>query len=101
MLLIMERFFKLTWPLVLENLFYFISQFVATTPFRCYIETALISQIAQCDMACGCVAWLTNENILKALGKVQTSLIVQKEDFLRPDINYTSELQRFMRSLIA
>ncbi len=36
----------------------------------------------------GCVAWLTSTPILKALGKCKNvQIIVQKEDFLRPDID--------------
>lgn len=33
----------------------------------------------------GCVAWLTSPRILGALAKVQSAIVVQKEDFLRPD----------------
>jgi hypothetical protein len=36
----------------------------------------------------GCIAWLTSTPILKALGKCKNvQIIVQKEDFLRPDID--------------
>ncbi len=36
----------------------------------------------------GCVAWLTSSPILKALGKCKNvQIVVQKEDFLRPDVN--------------
>lgn len=36
----------------------------------------------------GCVAWLTSTPILQALGKCKNvQVIVQKEDFLRPDID--------------
>jgi phosphatidylserine/phosphatidylglycerophosphate/cardiolipin synthase-like enzyme len=42
--------------------------------------------ISGADMITGCVAWLTNTAVLVALAKVsQVSIIVQKEDFLRPD----------------
>jgi hypothetical protein len=33
----------------------------------------------------GCVAWLTDPEILEALKQTRCSIIVQKEDFLRPD----------------
>ncbi|NQD89119.1 hypothetical protein HP499_15130 [Paenarthrobacter sp. CM16] len=33
----------------------------------------------------GCVAWLTASSILEALSDVDTAIVVQKEDFLRPD----------------
>lgn len=64
----------------------------------------LIDHIKECDVVLGCVAWLTNERILKALAqKKGVSLIVQKEDFLRPDItssaNWTSYLLRLYSNL--
>jgi hypothetical protein len=56
------------------------------------IEEALISYISQANTCLGCIAWLANESILNALSKCEViSIIVQKEDFLRPDpINMTS-----------
>lgn len=35
----------------------------------------------------GCIAWLTCKDIIDALSTVHCSIIVQKEDFLRPDLN--------------
>jgi len=36
----------------------------------------------------GCIAWLTSFPVLKALGQCKNvSIIIQKEDFLRPDLN--------------
>lgn len=53
------------------------------------IEKIIIEKINKYDIIIGCVAWLTNENILKELGKKKKVLIiVQNEDFLRPDISY-------------
>jgi len=51
------------------------------------MENTLIRHIKDADVIIGCVAWLTNTKILKALKKVKhgVSIIVQKEDFLRPD----------------
>ncbi|WP_414756353.1 phospholipase D-like domain-containing protein [Anabaena sp. CCY 9910] len=50
------------------------------------IENALIKYISQSKFCLGCVAWLTNERILSALSNCSVvSIIVQKEDFLRPD----------------
>jgi hypothetical protein len=50
------------------------------------IEKALIRYISQSKFCLGCVAWLTNERILSALSNCSVvSIIVQKEDFLRPD----------------
>lgn len=45
----------------------------------------LVARIQQARFVMGCVAWLTNEPILKALAQRECSIIVQKEDFLRPD----------------
>jgi hypothetical protein len=51
------------------------------------LEEHLIEYIGQCDVALGCVAWLTSEPILRALAGIKgVSIIVQKEDFLRPDM---------------
>ena len=33
----------------------------------------------------GAVAWLTDKPILEALSRVSAAIVVQKEDFLRPD----------------
>lgn len=50
------------------------------------IEENLIKAIDQADIVVGCVAWLTSWPILKALSKKDgVSIVVQKEDFLRPD----------------
>jgi hypothetical protein len=50
------------------------------------IEKHLIQHIHKADIVVGCVAWLTSEPILLALAeKKSVSIIVQKEDFLRPD----------------
>lgn len=46
----------------------------------------LLECIADADFVVGCVAWLTDYDILGALAeKSGVSIIVQKEDFLRPD----------------
>ena len=47
----------------------------------------LIKEINNSNVIVGCIAWLTDQDILKALaapGKL-VSIVVQKEDFLRPD----------------
>lgn len=51
------------------------------------LEDRLIEMIHQADAIFGCVAWLTNPHILDALATKQNnvSIVVQKEDFLRPD----------------
>jgi len=50
-------------------------------------DNSIIKNIMNADIVVGCVAWLTNINILEALSNVKygVSIIVQKEDFLRPD----------------
>ena len=51
------------------------------------LEEHLIKFINDADMIFGCVAWLTNFNVLDALADVSggCQIVVQKEDFLRPD----------------
>lgn len=49
------------------------------------IKAILRSKITKSKLIVGCVAWLTDTDILKSLAKTKTSIIVQKEDFLRPD----------------
>jgi hypothetical protein len=52
------------------------------------IESHLLEHIAEADIIVGCVAWLTSMPILEALAlKDGVSIIVQKEDFLRPDLD--------------
>jgi hypothetical protein len=60
----------------------------------------LIRLIRQADIVLGCVAWVTSESILKALAeKKGVSLIVQKEDFLRPDLMSSDNWSRRLRQL--
>lgn len=50
------------------------------------LEFELIDKIVRYPIAVGCVAWLTNTAILNALStRFRASVIIQKEDFLRPD----------------
>lgn len=46
----------------------------------------LIQHIAEADIVLGCVAWLTHNDILEALRPKDVAIVVQKEDFLRPDL---------------
>lgn len=47
---------------------------------------ALVCQIKMAPAVAGCVAWLTHPDVLDALASPEmVSLLVQKEDFLRPD----------------
>ncbi len=62
------------------------------------LETRLIEQINRADVVIGCVAWLTNGAILDALARKKgVSLIVQKEDFLRPDMAQRPEWTAYLR----
>jgi hypothetical protein len=49
------------------------------------LEKSLIQHISESDVVFGCVAWLTSEPIIKAMSHKDVQIIVQKEDFLRPD----------------
>lgn len=67
-------------------------------------EEHLIEFIESSEVIVGCVAWLTNENILKSLKKCkQVGIVVQKEDFLRPDMGtrpgWTNRLRKFYGEL--
>jgi hypothetical protein len=63
------------------------TQTETTSVFFRNLEEELIQLILKAQVVIGCVAWLTNERILQALSKVKgVSIIVQKEDLLRPDI---------------
>ena len=54
-------------------------------------EAELIKQISRYSSMVGCVAWLTSFPILEAMQGKRVSIVVQKEDFLRPDIGRTSQ----------
>jgi len=60
------------------------------------IEEAIIEQIKKSDVVIGCVAWLTNDSILKALSETKgCQFVVQVEDWLRPDLgDYSMQRQR-------
>lgn len=64
-------------------------------------KEALLEYINKYKQVVGCVAWLTDDDILKALAtKEFVSIIVQKEDFLRPDIKGSkSQLRELYDSL--
>lgn len=55
------------------------------------LEQHLIDHIENADIVVGCVAWLTSVPILQALARKKgVSVVVQKEDFLRPDVGVLS-----------
>jgi hypothetical protein len=64
------------------------------------LEEQLVAAIASADFVVGCVAWLTNREVLKSLAAVDhgCQLVVQKEDWLRPDL-HTSRADAWKRDL--
>ncbi|MFC4454101.1 hypothetical protein [Deinococcus sonorensis] len=63
------------------------------------LDKKLIDEINRADIVVGSVAWLTHLDILEALSKKRAvSIIVQKEDFLRPDSNPRSGWEQKLRS---
>ena len=57
----------------------------------------LIEEIRRSPVVLGCVAWMTDEAILHALASCEhVNIIVQKEDFLRPDAGKWSRRLRQM-----
>ena len=62
---------------------------VALRAYFTNLETRVVEHIREADIIVGCVAWLTSPRILGALAAVPrgVSIIVQKEEFLRPDLD--------------
>ena len=64
------------------------------------LEDHLVTHIKHAEAVLGCVAWLTNKRILAELAKKKiVALVVQKEDFLRPDINSQDDWKSKLRQL--
>lgn len=60
------------------------------------IEDKIIEQIRKYNNVIGCVAWLTNPRILEELAKKEGCVIVvQEEDFLRPDISFDGDKEKW------
>lgn len=64
------------------------------------LEEAAVERIAESDAVVGCVAWLTSPAIIDALaGRPHgVSILVQKEDFLRPDLGDTDGFARRLQA---
>ena len=62
-------------------------------------EKILIDQLKKTDFVLGAVAWLTSAPILTALSNVKwgCSILVQKEDFLRPEVRPMSAWKNTLR----
>ncbi len=59
----------------------------------------LLQLIRESNCVVGAVAWLTDTEILAALAKVQcVSIVVQKEDFLRPDLGAKKSWEKDLRT---
>lgn len=63
------------------------------------LESHLIKLISEAEVVVGCVAWLTSEAIINALAETKCAIVVQKEDFLRPDIGSNGNWNRRLRKL--
>lgn len=62
------------------------SENAETTAYFRDLASHLDQRIREYPVVVGCVAWLTNERIIRTLSeRERVSLIIQKEDFLRPD----------------
>ena len=56
------------------------------------IETRLLDIVGNFDVVVGCVAWLTNFNVLEAMRKCHfVNIVVQKEDYLRNDTQHPNK----------
>ncbi|GGF60051.1 hypothetical protein GCM10007301_19730 [Azorhizobium oxalatiphilum] len=50
------------------------------------LKTEIINRIEKYPVVAGCVAWLTDFDIIRAMRGKNVSIIMQKEDMFRPDI---------------
>ena len=55
------------------------------------IKSHLLNEIDKATGILGCVAWLTDGDVLDALANKAAAIVVQKEDFLRPDIDFKND----------
>lgn len=64
------------------------------------IEKTIVEKIRGADAVFGCMAWLTNENILNALARKEAcSFVCQEEDFLRPDANFIGGTKKWKNKI--
>lgn len=61
------------------------------------LTPALCKFIEDSEVVVGCVAWLTAKPILSALEGRRVQIVVQKEDFLRPDLTPNAGLAKYLR----
>jgi len=54
------------------------------------LESHLINHIKDAEYVIGCVSWLTNDKIIKAFqNKKGVKIVIQKENFIKRDYNYS------------
>ena len=58
----------------------------------------IIGHISDAQLVLGCVAWLTHPGILAELAKTEAAIVVQKEDFLRPDLGARTGWKKALRA---
>jgi phosphatidylserine/phosphatidylglycerophosphate/cardiolipin synthase-like enzyme len=63
------------------------------------IKEVILGEISATPCMVGCIAWLTDFDILKAMAERDVQIIVQKEDFLRPDLNSTDKFKKKIKTL--
>lgn len=64
------------------------------------LEDHLIAHISTAQVVVGGVAWFTSHRVIRALCEIHgVSLIVNKEDFLRPDAEPVSQMAADLRNL--
>ena len=64
------------------------------------IEDEIVKRIKKSAYVFGCVAWLTNKKILKALQSCEdVVIVVQEEDFLRPDKTFNGNKEKWKEYL--
>ena len=64
------------------------------------LKSKLLQHIEEADAIVGCIAWLTDRDILKGLSEKRAcSILIQKEDFLRPDSINNHGLQQVYNSI--
>ena len=64
------------------------------------LENSLIKHIEEAEYVIGCVSWLTNMKIIKSLqNKKGVKLVIQKENFIKRDYNYSICLNEYYINL--
>jgi len=58
----------------------------------------LLGVLSKYDTVFGCVAWLTDGDVLDALQNKRVSIVVQKEDFIRPDSGRHAQWKETLRA---